>query len=50
MSSEMDSYLKPFKGQGDNFEAFWAKFEVFAEVRKWNSEDIHYGYPTPRVC
>ena len=38
MPLKMDSYLRPFKAKGDNFEALWAEFEVFAEIQTWGSD------------
>ena len=37
MSLKFDNFLKPFCGQQDDLEAFWAKFEVTAKLQKWDT-------------
>ena len=39
MSLKVDGYLKPFRGSGDNFEAFWQKFLILARLQKWEADD-----------
>eukprot|EP00117_Sycon_ciliatum_P027502 scpid113988/ scgid22327/ len=38
MSLKVDSFLRTFKGSGEDFERFWEKFEVLAEIQTWNDE------------
>ena len=40
MSLKFDNFLKPFRGQQDDLEAFWAKFEVTAKLQKWDTDAV----------
>ena len=35
----MDSYLRPFRGKGDDFNTFWDKFEVLAGIQGWSTDE-----------
>ena len=35
LSVKLDSFLKPFRGRGDNFQTFWSKFLVLADANGW---------------
>ena len=36
---KFDSFVRPFRGKGDNLAAFWSKFLVLGELHKWDSEE-----------
>ena len=38
LSVKLDSFLKPFRGRGDNFQTFWSKFIVLAEANGWDTD------------
>lgn len=39
MSLKLDSYLRPFRGkEGEAFDSFWEKFEVLANLQKWDTD------------
>ena len=38
MSLKLDGFLKPYRGSGDDWEQFWSKFTVLAEVSGWDTE------------
>ena len=37
LSVKLDSFLKPFRGRGDNFQTFWSKFLVLADANGWDT-------------
>ena len=39
MSVKLEGFVKPFRGRGDNWDVFWSKFTVLAEVSGWDTED-----------
>ena len=38
MSLKLDGFLRPYRGSGDDWEQFWSKFTVLAEVSGWDTE------------
>ena len=39
MALKVDNFVKPFRGRGDQWEAFWEKFLVLADIQGWDNED-----------
>ncbi|XP_065189499.1 uncharacterized protein LOC135820118 [Sycon ciliatum] len=39
MSSKFDSYLKQYRGARDDFDVFWRKFMVAAQLQQWTTEE-----------
>ena len=38
MSVKLEGFVKPFRGRGDNWDLFWSKFSVLADVSGWDTE------------
>ena len=38
MLLKLDGFLRPYRGSGDDWEQFWSKFSVLAEVSGWDTE------------
>ena len=36
---KVDGFLKPFRGRGDDWDAFWNKFLVLATIQGWDTDD-----------
>ena len=34
----VDNFVWQFRGKGDNFETFWEKFLVLADLQKWDTD------------
>ena len=39
MSVELDGYLKPFRGRGDNLSAFRSKFSILCTSNGWDTDE-----------
>ena len=39
MSLKLDGFLKPYRGKGDDLQTFWSKFQVLADIQKWDTEE-----------
>ena len=37
--SKAEGYLRPCRGKIDDFQTFWAKFDVLATIKKWDTEE-----------
>ena len=37
--SGVESFLRPFRGRGDDLSAFWSKFTVLSSARGWNTDE-----------
>ncbi|XP_065185766.1 uncharacterized protein LOC135816500 [Sycon ciliatum] len=37
--SKAEGYLRPYRGKVDDFQTFWAKFDVLATINKWDSDE-----------
>eukprot|EP00117_Sycon_ciliatum_P034662 scpid36885/ scgid26415/ len=39
MAARIEGFLRPYRGKGDSWEVFWAKFAFLATNQKWDSDD-----------
>ena len=39
MSLKLDGFLRPYRGSGDDWDQFWSKFLVLADVSGWDTEE-----------
>ena len=39
MAMKVGNFLRQFRGNGDDFEAFWEKFLVLARLQKWDTDE-----------
>ena len=38
-SIQMDGFIKPFKGAGDDCDSFWQRFLVLCNIQNWDTEE-----------
>ena len=38
MAMRLDTFLRPFRGYSDDLQAFWSKFNVTADIQKWDDD------------